>query len=62
LSKLVLLQIELEVISGLKREKAPIIRVQLLKRRRRKVKVDPKFGGQWKEKNKVLCYLFPLFP
>jgi hypothetical protein len=28
------------------------------------VKVDPKLGGQWKEKEKekVLCYLFPLFP
>jgi hypothetical protein len=24
-----------------------MIRVQLLKRRRREVKVDPKFGGQW---------------
>jgi hypothetical protein len=22
---------------------------------RRKVKVDPKLGGQWKEKEKVLC-------
>jgi hypothetical protein len=36
--------------------------VCLLKRRRRKVKVDPKLGGQWKEKEKVLYYLFPLFP
>jgi hypothetical protein len=26
----------------------PMIRVRLLKRRRRKVKVDPKLGGQWK--------------
>jgi hypothetical protein len=25
----------------------------LFKRRRRKVKVDPKLGGQWKEKEKV---------
>jgi hypothetical protein len=32
----------------------PIIRVRLLKRRRREVKVDPKLGGQWKEKEKVL--------
>jgi len=24
------------------------------------VKVNPKFGGQWKEKKKVPCYLFPL--
>jgi hypothetical protein len=40
-----------------------MIRVRLLKRRRREVKVDPKFGGQknvpmfsgqWKEKEKVL--------
>jgi hypothetical protein len=44
-----------------------------LKRRKRKVKVDPKLGGQmegeeegsllggqWKEKKKVPCYLFPL--
>jgi hypothetical protein len=34
-------------------ERAPKIRVRLLKRRRRKVKVDPKLGGQWKEKEKV---------
>jgi hypothetical protein len=26
------------------------------------VKVDPKLGGQWKEKDKVLFYLFPLSP
>jgi hypothetical protein len=56
------IRIELEVISGRKRERAPIIRVRLLKRRRRKVKVEPKLGGQWKEKEKVFCYLFPLFP
>jgi hypothetical protein len=29
-----------------------MIRVHLLKRRRRKVKVDPKLGGQRKEKEK----------
>jgi hypothetical protein len=29
------------------------IRVRLLKKRKRKVKVDPKFGGQRKEKKKV---------
>jgi hypothetical protein len=35
------------------REKeVPKIQVRLLKRRRRKVKVDPKLGGQWKEKEK----------
>jgi hypothetical protein len=36
-----------------KRESHPNIRVCLLKRRRRKVKVDPKLGGQWKEEEKV---------
>ncbi len=30
-----------------------MIRIRLLKRRRRKVKVDPKLGGQRKEKEKV---------
>jgi hypothetical protein len=29
-----------------------MIQVHLFKRRRRKVKVDPKLGGQWKEKEK----------
>jgi len=38
-----------------KEKKNPIIRVHLLKRRRRKVKAYLKFGGQWKEKGKVLC-------
>ncbi len=32
-----------------------MIQVHLLKRRKRKVKVDLKLGGQWKEKEKVLC-------
>jgi hypothetical protein len=45
-----------------KKKKTPIIRILLLKGRRRKVKVDPKLGGQWKEKEKVLCYLFPFSP
>jgi hypothetical protein len=41
------------------KKRAPLnIRVHLLKRRRRKVKVDPKPGGQWKEKEKVIFYLF----
>ncbi len=31
-----------------------MIQVRILKRRRREVKVDPKLGGQWKEKEKVL--------
>jgi hypothetical protein len=31
-------------------------------RRRRRVKVDPKLSGQWKEKEKVLFHLFPLPP
>jgi hypothetical protein len=48
-------------VSG-EKEKPPIIRVHLLKKRRRKVKVDPKLGDQWKEKEKVLFYLFPLSP
>jgi hypothetical protein len=30
-----------------------MIRVRLLKIKRRKVKVDPKLGEQWKEKEKV---------
>jgi hypothetical protein len=45
----------LEVISPKEKEKThPNIRVRLLKRRRRKVKVDPKLCGQWKEEEKVL--------
>jgi hypothetical protein len=36
------------------KEEASIIQVCLLKSRRRKVKVDPKLDGQWKEKEKVL--------
>jgi hypothetical protein len=38
-------------------KRTPMIQVRLLKRRRRKVKVDPKLGGQWKEKEKVLCLM-----
>ncbi len=34
-------------------ERDPKIEVRLLKRRRRNVKVDPKLGSQWKEKEKV---------
>jgi hypothetical protein len=34
------------------KKKAIIIRVRLLKRKRSKVKIDPKLGGQWKEKEK----------
>jgi hypothetical protein len=45
LVKLILLNIELEVIFNGKRKRAPIIRIRLLKRRKRKVKVDPKLGG-----------------
>jgi len=30
------------------------------RRKKRKVEVDPKLGGQWKEKEKVFFYLFPL--
>jgi hypothetical protein len=37
----------MKIIFEAKRE-LPMIRVRLLKRRRRKVKVDPKLGGQWK--------------
>jgi hypothetical protein len=44
------------------KQKASIIWIGLLKKRRRKVKVDPKFGGQWKEKEKVFFYLFPFSP
>jgi hypothetical protein len=52
-----------------------MIQVRVLKRRKREVKVNPKLGGQWKEKKKVLLlsgqwkekekvifHLFPLFP
>jgi len=56
-----ILKIELKIVSR-EKEKPPIIRVRLLKRRRRKVKVDPKLGGQWKEKEKVFFYIFPLSP
>jgi hypothetical protein len=31
-----------------------MIQVHLLKKKRREVKVDPKFGGQWKMKEKHL--------
>jgi hypothetical protein len=45
----------LEVISPKgKKESPPKHPNPLLKRRRRKVKVDPKLSGQWKEKEKVL--------
>ncbi len=37
------------------KKKALMIRVRLLKKKIRKVKIDPKLGGQWKEKEKVLC-------
>jgi hypothetical protein len=49
-----------------------MIRIHLLKRRRRKVKVDAKLGDERKEKEKVLClvangrrrrrFFFHLFP
>jgi hypothetical protein len=53
----------LEVISPKEKERThPNIRVRLLKRRKRKVKVDPKLGGQWKEEEKVLFYLFHFSP
>jgi hypothetical protein len=38
----------MKIILEAKRE-LPTIRVRLLKRRRREVKVDPKFGDQWKD-------------
>jgi hypothetical protein len=45
----------LEVISPKEKERThPNIRVRLLKRRKRKVKVHPNLGGQWKEEEKVL--------
>ncbi len=37
------------------KEAALIIWIYLLKKRRRKVKIDPKLGGQWKKKEKVFC-------
>jgi hypothetical protein len=42
-----ILKIELKIMDP------PMIQVRLLKRKRREVKVDPKLGGQWKEKEKV---------
>ncbi len=47
-----ILKIELKIMFG--EEIIPMIRIRLLKRRRRKVKVDLKFGGQWKEKVPML--------
>jgi hypothetical protein len=45
----------LEVISPKEKERPHLnIRIRLLKRRKRKVKVDPKLGGQWKEEEKIL--------
>jgi hypothetical protein len=61
LVKTSILKIELKIMFR-EKKKTSIIRVRLLKRRRRKVKVDPKLGGQWKEKEKVVFYLFPLSP
>ncbi len=37
----------MKIISEAKRE-LPMIRIRLLKRKRKEMKVDPKFGGQWK--------------
>jgi hypothetical protein len=37
-----------------KKKSALTIQVRHLKRRKGKIKVDPKLGGQWKEKEKVL--------
>jgi hypothetical protein len=39
-----------------------MIQVRLLKRRRKEMKVNSKFNGQWKEKEKVFFHLFPLSP
>jgi hypothetical protein len=50
----------MKIIFEAKRE-PPMIRVRLLKRRRRKVKVDPKLGGQWKVKEKTL-FTSSIFP
>jgi hypothetical protein len=44
-------KIELKIMS--REEEASMIRIRFLNRKRRKVKVDPKLGGQWKEKEKV---------
>jgi hypothetical protein len=44
-----------------KKKRTPKIRVRLLKKRRRKVKVDPKLDRQWKEKEKVPMLLEILF-
>jgi hypothetical protein len=46
-----ILKIQLKIM--FEEEKTPMIQVHLFKRRKRKVKVDPKLGGQWKEKEKV---------
>jgi len=54
-------KIELKIMSG---ERVTPNHPSSPFKRRRNVKVDPKLGGQWKEKEKekVLCYLFPLSP
>jgi hypothetical protein len=38
----------MKIISEAREKEPPIIRARLLKKRRREVKVDPMFGGQWK--------------
>ncbi len=45
-----ILQIELKIMS--REEKSSNDPSPLLKRKRRKVKVDPKLGGKWKVKEK----------
>jgi hypothetical protein len=36
-------------------KEVPMIRVLFLKKKRKTMKVNPKLGGQWKVKKKVLC-------
>jgi hypothetical protein len=38
----------MKIIFEARERDPPIIRARLLKRRRREVKVDPMFGGEWK--------------
>jgi hypothetical protein len=47
----------MKIIPEAKREPL-IIQVRLLKKRKREVKVDPKFGGQWNVPSLVVIGMF----
>ncbi len=72
LARISIIYIELKIMS--EEKEVPMIRVLFLKKKRKTMKVNPKLGGQWKVKKKVLClvangkwrknhfHLFPLSP